>query len=63
LPAKAAYLAPRAILISGRSTFQLSGGERLKIALAAQLYAQQPPQLLLLYEPDSLRKPLNASLH
>lgn len=32
---------------------QLSGGERLKIALAAQLYAQQPPQLLLLDEPDN----------
>lgn len=34
-------------------TCQLSGGERLKIALAAQLYAQQPPQLLLLDEPDN----------
>ena len=34
-------------------TSQLSGGERLKIALAAQLYAQQPPQLLLLDEPDN----------
>jgi ATPase subunit of ABC transporter with duplicated ATPase domains len=34
-------------------TSQLSGGERLKIALAAQLYAQRPPQLLLLDEPDN----------
>ncbi|SDU44336.1 ATP-binding cassette domain-containing protein [Pseudomonas yamanorum] len=34
-------------------TCQLSGGERLKIALAAQLYAQHPPQLLLLDEPDN----------
>jgi ATPase subunit of ABC transporter with duplicated ATPase domains len=34
-------------------TCQLSGGERLKIALAALLYAQQPPQLLLLDEPDN----------
>ncbi|MCS3839199.1 ATPase subunit of ABC transporter with duplicated ATPase domains [Pseudomonas sp. JAI111] len=34
-------------------TCQLSGGERLKIALAAQLYAQRPPQLLLLDEPDN----------
>lgn len=32
---------------------QLSGGERLKVALAAQLYAAQPPQLLLLDEPDN----------
>ncbi|MGH8389574.1 MAG: ABC-F family ATP-binding cassette domain-containing protein [Pseudomonas sp.] len=35
------------------NTCQLSGGERLKIALAAQLYAQCPPQLLLLDEPDN----------
>jgi ATPase subunit of ABC transporter with duplicated ATPase domains len=41
--------ADRALLTTG----QLSGGERLKIALAAQLYAQQPPQLLLLDEPDN----------
>ncbi len=34
-------------------TRHLSGGERLKIALAAQLYAQRPPQLLLLDEPDN----------
>lgn len=34
-------------------TSQLSGGERLKIALAALLYAQLPPQLLLLDEPDN----------
>lgn len=41
--------ADRAVL----ETSQLSGGERVKIALAAQLYAQQPPQLLLLDEPDN----------
>ncbi|MOA34190.1 putative ABC transporter ATP-binding protein YheS [compost metagenome] len=41
--------ADRAVL----KTCQLSGGERLKIALAAQLYAQRPPQLLLLDEPDN----------
>ncbi|MNE11646.1 putative ABC transporter ATP-binding protein YheS [compost metagenome] len=41
--------ADRAIL----KTQELSGGERLKIALAAQLYAQWPPQLLLLDEPDN----------
>ncbi|MFF7108421.1 ATP-binding cassette domain-containing protein [Pseudomonas sichuanensis] len=34
-------------------TCQLSGGERLKIALAALLYARQAPQLLLLDEPDN----------
>ncbi len=34
-------------------TRQLSGGERLKIALAAQLHAQRPPHLLLLDEPDN----------
>jgi ATPase subunit of ABC transporter with duplicated ATPase domains len=34
-------------------TCQLSGGERLKIALAAQLHAQRPPQLLLLDEPEN----------
>lgn len=34
-------------------TCQLSGGERLKIALAAELYALRPPQLLLLDEPDN----------
>ncbi|CDG80979.1 ATP-binding cassette domain-containing protein [Janthinobacterium agaricidamnosum] len=32
---------------------QLSGGERLKVALAAELYAERPPQLLLLDEPDN----------
>ena len=31
----------------------LSGGERMKVALAAELYAQAPPQLLLLDEPDN----------
>src|SRR5450830_424965 len=31
----------------------LSGGERMKVALAAELYAQPPPQLLLLDEPDN----------
>ncbi|WP_176460915.1 ATP-binding cassette domain-containing protein [Janthinobacterium sp. PC23-8] len=31
----------------------LSGGERMKVALAAELYAQTPPQLLLLDEPDN----------
>jgi len=31
----------------------LSGGERMKVALAAQLYADTPPQLLLLDEPDN----------
>jgi ATPase subunit of ABC transporter with duplicated ATPase domains len=31
----------------------LSGGERMKVALAAELYAQSPPQLLLLDEPDN----------
>ena len=41
--------ADRAVL----DTRQLSGGERLKIALAAQLYAEHPPQLLLLDEPDN----------
>ncbi|WP_460135417.1 ABC-F family ATP-binding cassette domain-containing protein [Pseudomonas sp. S1_E04] len=41
--------ADRAMLETG----QLSGGERLKIALAAQLYAQSPPQLLVLDEPDN----------
>ncbi len=34
-------------------TSQLSGGERLKIALAALLHAQRPSQLLLLDEPDN----------
>jgi len=34
-------------------TAQLSGGERLKIALAALLHAHRPPQLLLLDEPDN----------
>ncbi|MEG1114952.1 MAG: ABC transporter ATP-binding protein, partial [Janthinobacterium sp.] len=28
-------------------------GERMKVALAAELYAQAPPQLLLLDEPDN----------
>lgn len=32
---------------------QLSGGERLKIALAAELYAQPAPKILLLDEPDN----------
>ena len=31
----------------------ISGGERMKVALAAELYAQAPPQLLLLDEPDN----------
>ncbi|KAB8044019.1 ATP-binding cassette domain-containing protein [Janthinobacterium aquaticum] len=31
----------------------LSGGERMKVALAALLYADAPPQLLLLDEPDN----------
>jgi ATPase subunit of ABC transporter with duplicated ATPase domains len=31
----------------------LSGGERLKAALACMLYAAEPPQLLLLDEPDN----------
>lgn len=31
----------------------LSGGERMKVALAAELYAHTPPQLLLLDEPDN----------
>lgn len=31
----------------------LSGGERMKVALAAELYAPAPPQLLLLDEPDN----------
>ena len=31
----------------------LSGGERMKVALAAELYAEAPPQLLLLDEPDN----------
>jgi ATPase subunit of ABC transporter with duplicated ATPase domains len=31
----------------------LSGGERLKAALACVLYAAEPPQLLLLDEPDN----------
>jgi ATPase subunit of ABC transporter with duplicated ATPase domains len=34
-------------------TCRLSGGECLKIVLAAQLYARRPPQLLLLDEPDN----------
>ena len=34
-------------------TSGLSGGERLKIALVAQLYASAPPQLMLLDEPDN----------
>lgn len=34
-------------------TSQLSGGERLKVALAAELYAQRPAQLLILDEPDN----------
>ncbi|KAF0811313.1 putative ABC transporter ATP-binding protein YheS [Andreprevotia sp. IGB-42] len=32
---------------------QLSGGERLKVALAAELYASPAPRLLLLDEPDN----------
>ncbi len=39
----------RATMASGL----LSGGERMKVALAAELYAQTPPQLLLLDEPDN----------
>lgn len=31
----------------------LSGGERMKVALAAELYAEAPPQMLLLDEPDN----------
>lgn len=31
----------------------LSGGERMKVALACVLYAAEPPQLLLLDEPDN----------
>jgi ATPase subunit of ABC transporter with duplicated ATPase domains len=31
----------------------LSGGERLKAALACELYAEHPAQLLLLDEPDN----------
>ncbi|MGK5027781.1 ABC-F family ATP-binding cassette domain-containing protein [Janthinobacterium sp. RB2R34] len=31
----------------------LSGGECMKVALAAELYAEAPPQLLLLDEPDN----------
>lgn len=41
--------ADRAVL----KTCHLSGGERVKIALAAQLYSLKPPQLLLLDEPDN----------
>lgn len=41
--------ATRAVLDSAL----LSGGERIKIALAAELYAAVPPQLLLLDEPDN----------
>ena len=32
---------------------QLSGGERLKIVLAAELYADPAPKILLLDEPDN----------
>lgn len=39
----------RATLASGL----LSGGERMKVALATLLYADAPPQLLLLDEPDN----------
>ena len=39
----------RATMASGL----LSGGERMKVALAAELYAQMPPQLLLLDEPGN----------
>lgn len=39
----------RATMASGL----LSGGERMKVALAALLYADAPPQLLLLDEPDN----------
>jgi len=39
----------RATMASGL----LSGGERMKVALAAELYAEAPPQLLLLDEPDN----------
>lgn len=34
-------------------TGSLSGGERLKAALACLLYAEAPPQLLLLDEPSN----------
>ena len=34
-------------------TALLSGGERVKAALACELYAEQPAQLLLLDEPDN----------
>jgi ATPase subunit of ABC transporter with duplicated ATPase domains len=36
-----------------RPLHTLSGGERMKAALAAVLYAQEPPQLLLLDEPGN----------
>ena len=36
-----------------RPVATLSGGERLKAALASVLYAQTPPQLLLLDEPGN----------
>ncbi len=36
-----------------RPLHTLSGGERMKAALAAVLYAEQPPQLLLLDEPGN----------
>lgn len=38
---------------SPRPLSTLSGGERMKAALAAVLYAEQPPQLLLLDEPGN----------
>lgn len=41
--------APKIVVPSGA----LSGGERLKAALACLLYAQTPPQLLLLDEPSN----------
>jgi len=41
--------ADRIEVASGR----LSGGERIKVALACVLYAAQPPQLLLLDEPGN----------
>ena len=38
---------------ASRPSDQLSGGERLKAALACALYADPPPQLLLLDEPSN----------